>query len=282
MPDPAELASSSQTAPPLVLAETPRKARTLLAALLSAILPGSGQLLLGQRRKGTILLGILVVLLFCFWPLRVLRSYPGLLVIFWCWIVLYVYAACSAGLARHLSPTERPSKWRLVLVLPITLVTMSLIGAGVTRLSGFRSFLVPSRSMENTIREGDRIVADMNCYRSRHPGNRELIIFEKDRIFFIKRVIGRDGDSVEGRGGMVFVNGQTLTENYVQHTGQPPEWMNDFGPTVVPAGKYFVMGDNRDVSLDSRSPDFGLVPAGSVVGKPLYVLGSNRDGTAVR
>jgi signal peptidase I len=255
--------------------------RPLLGALISALVPGVGQFLSGQRRKGAILLVLLAVLLFCFWPLRLLRFYGGLLAVFWGWIGLYFYAVCTAGWARRLPGSARPSKWWLALVLPTTLLTMSLIGAGVTRLSGFRSFLVPSSSMEKTIREGDRIIADMNYYRSRNPGKQDVIMFKREDIFFIKRVIGTPGDSVSAKEGVIYVNGEPLDEAYVQHIGEPPEWANDFGPETIPDGKYFVMGDNRDVSLDSRSPDFGLVPASSVVGKPLYVFGSERDGKPV-
>ena len=58
--------------------------------------------------------------------------------------------------------------------------------------------------------------------------------------------------------------------------------MNDLGPVAIPSGKRFVMGDSRDISLDSRSPGFGLVENGSIVGKPWYVFGSDRVGGSIR
>ncbi len=81
----------------------------------------------------------------------------------------------------------------------------------------------------------------------------------------------------------MFVNGQMITEPYVQHTSPNPlDWTINFGPITVGNRKYFVMGDNRDVSLDSRWPAFGLVDRESIAGKPLYVFGSNRQGRHVQ
>jgi signal peptidase I len=123
----------------------------------------------------------------------------------------------------------------------------------------------------------------MQYYHSRAPKRLDTIVFERDKIFFIKRVVAVSGDSIEGRNQVIYVNSKALYEPYVEHVGDPPEWANTFGPVVVPANKLFVMGDNRDYSLDSRSEDFGLVDSISVVGKPLYVFRStNRDGQSVR
>jgi signal peptidase I len=137
--------------------------------------------------------------------------------------------------------------------------------------------------MEKTILKGDQIVADMRYYLARLPSRGEVIIFEKKGTFFVKRVIAIGGDTIQGRSETVLINGQTIDEPYVQHTSRwPSSWAVDFGPINVPNGKYFVMGDNRDVSLDSRSVEFGVVDKSLVAGKPLYVLGSDRTGKALR
>jgi signal peptidase I len=234
-------------------------------------------------RKATALLLILATLLICFWPLRFPRFYVPFILLCWGWIVLYVYAACSVILTRNLDTNARPSRWWLVLIVPVTLLTLSLSGAVLARASGFRSFSIPSPSMENAVLKGDQIVADMRYYRSRSPQRQDVIIFERDGTFFVKRVIAIGGDTIRGDGGAVFVNGQTIIEPYVLHTSRnPSNWMVNFGPFAVGNGKYFVMGDNRDVSLDSRWQAFGLVSRDSVAGKPLYVLGSSRLGRHVQ
>jgi signal peptidase I len=128
---------------------------------------------------------------------------------------------------------------------------------------------------------GDHIVVDTRYYDSGPPSRQDVIVFKKDDLFVVKRVVGVAGDSVQGTDGVIRVNGALLDEPYVQHTGQPPFWMNNFGPFPVPEGTLFVLGDNRDVSLDSRSEKYGSVTVSSVIGRPLYVFGSDRLGKAL-
>ena len=282
----SELAPISTVPEPnyhLPVLSSPETKRHLLAALLSCIVPGAGQVFLGQRNKGIILLIILTAVLVGFWPLRLLSFYVGFVFLLCSWIVLYLYAAISAFLTRNPQTGLQPSRWWLVSVVPVAVLTMSLLGRGVTRASGFRAFSMPSISMEATVRKGDQIVADMHYYRSRLSNREDVILFMKDGTFFIKRVIATGGDTIEGRNGEVVVNGRPMDEPYVQHTSaHVPQWMITFGPVTVPNRKYFVMGDNRDESLDSRSPDFRMVDDSSVAGKALYVYTSDRTGRKVR
>ena len=261
-----------------------RQVRQLVAALFSALIPGTGQLFLGQRRKGSILLVSLVILALCFWPFRLPRFYMAFVVLSVSYIALCLYAACSAVWASSLPRPHRPSRWWLAAVIPATLVALWLVGGGGTRLAGFRSFTIPSSSMEPTVRAGDQLVADMNYFDRRTPADSEVVIFHRNGTFFIKRVIAIGGETIEGSNGQIYVNGRLLQEPYVVHAGttfSSPPWMNKFGPTPIPVGMLFVMGDNRDISLDSRAMYFGLVDIHTVVGKPLYILHSNRIGKAI-
>jgi signal peptidase I len=94
-------------------------------------------------------------------------------------------------------------------------------------------------------------------------------------------VIAVGGDSIEATNQVIYVNGRKLDEPYVEHIGEAPEWANTFGPVYVPTGNFFVMGDNRDYSLDSRSEEYGLVDQRSIVGKPLYTFDSDRTGQSI-
>jgi signal peptidase I len=133
--------------------------------------------------------------------------------------------------------------------------------------------------MENTISRGDHIVVDLKHFRNSHPQMGDLVIVQKDGLQIVKRVIGIGESSVEGKDGKVYVDGKALEEPYVVHTGNPPPQLTLFGPIHVPKGKLFLMGDNRDVSYDSRMPEFGLVDQSTIVGKPLYIYRSDKDRT---
>lgn len=242
--------------------------------------------MLGLRRKGVLLISCFVFVLICFWPLRLLRFYAGLVGLYLGWIAIFVYAPCSAQLAHDPKTGSRPSRWWLTATIPIALLSLSLLGRGITRASGFRTFSIPSTSMERTIQRGDHVVADTWYYHSRSPAPLDVLVFRRADTFFAKRVIALGGDTIEGKDAQVFVNGQLLSEGYVEHQSFPSlpdtNWMNTFGPIKVPPGKFFVMGDNRDVSLDSRSPEFGLVDQALIVGKVLYVFGTDREGSRIQ
>ena len=168
------------------------------------------------------------------------------------------------------------------------LVIMAFVLALIIRTFLFQAFFIPSPSMENTLMEGDRVLVNKIPYYFHDPHRGDIIVFENphptvttDRgvvggffhwLFqglgfqqpenedFIKRVIGLPGDVVEGKHGSVYVNGQKLDEPYLTQTTQP------FDAHTVPAGKLFVMGDNRGNSLDSRF-GLGYVPIDKVIGE---------------
>jgi len=127
--------------------------------------------------------------------------------------------------------------------------------------------------MNETLDLGDRFMADRWYYRQRSPERGNLVVIRTTALV-VKRVIAVAGDTIESREGVVSVNQKELDEPYVQHTGGAEPRMQTFGPITVPSGKLFLMGDNRDVSYDSRS--LGALDAGLVVAKPLYIYGFNR------
>lgn len=238
---------------------------------------------LGLRQKGVVLLALLAALLIGFLPLRLLHFYFGFCLLYCGWLAIYVYAPISALLTRVEFSSKPTSKSWLILFVPLSLVAAELLGVAVTHASGFRSFEVPSTSMERTIQKGDHIVADMWYYNSRPPERQDVIIFKNRGSFIVKRVIAVAGDTVVGRNGLVVLNGQTLDEPFVEYQEVPSQpWLNTFGPVTVSSDKFFVMGDNRNTSLDSRSPEIGLIDKKSIVGKTLYIFSSSRQGKKIQ
>ena len=124
---------------------------------------------------------------------------------------------------------------------------------------------VDGLSMEPTLADHDRLVVNKWIYRVSEPRPGDIVMLyypiDPDKSF-VKRVIAREGDRVHITSGKVYVNGVALHDEFL-----PPEYRShdDFGPEVVPQGYYFVMGDHRNASSDSRQ--WGPVPKKYIVGK---------------
>ena len=161
---------------------------------------------------------------------------------------------------------------------------------------------VPTPSMEPTILVGDRLLIDKftirNGFRTglpvtpRHSIERgDIVVFKFPRqpeVLYVKRTIGLPGERLEIKNKIVHINGAPLDEPYKFHSdnyvysdqGQFHMFGGDFkrdnyGPIIIPENSYFVMGDNRDDSADSRY--FGLLPRNHIVGSPLFVFWSYED-----
>jgi len=120
--------------------------------------------------------------------------------------------------------------------------------------------------------KGDMFIVDLRAFRNKPPDAGEIGVYKRDGTYFVKRVIAVGGDVISSEDGVVAVNEKQLQEPFAHHShdSDPPGWANNFGPIKVPPGKIFVMGDNRDVSLDSRSEEVGFIDLKEVAGRPLY------------
>lgn len=124
---------------------------------------------------------------------------------------------------------------------------------------------VPTSSMENTIMAGDRVIGSRLYYLRHDPARGDIVMFDypdDPSILYIKRVIGLPGDHVEITGGKVYINGEVLDEPYLSVVTEG-EW----GPYDVPEGCYFMMGDNRNDSADSRYWKNTYLTRDGIVGK---------------
>jgi signal peptidase I len=249
----------------------------LLAALLSAFMPGAGQLLLAQRRKGIILLFVWIVIVFCIWPLRLPRFLAGFDLIVMSWVALSLYGACTALLEyKKRSAERRTLKGWLWGVPLLTYLGFNAVFTPLFLLAGFRALEFNSSATETTLLIGDHFIIDKTFYHDHSVNRNDLVVLRRQEYQTVKRVIAIGGDTLEAKNRQIIVNGRMVEEPFIRHTLAlgTNQWMDSFGPLTVAAGKYFVMGDNRDVSLDSRSPEFGLLDPQAITGRPLYIYRS--------
>ncbi len=173
-----------------------------------------------------------------------------------------------------------------------------------------QAFQIPSESMENTLLVGDYLLVNKLCYGGRRFGDflmpyqkiarGDIIVFHypvDPTQHFVKRVIGLPGDRLKMVSKKVFINGKPIDEPYVHFLYPPNDMFRDFfprldiaaprmegkwwqqmhkfvedGELIIPEGYYFVMGDNRDDSEDSRY--WGFVPRENIIGRPLLIYWS--------
>ncbi len=214
----------------------------------------------------------------------------------------------AAALATAAAP-RRPwfrflrSAWEWAKSVQVAILLFLLVRAFLVE-----AFKIPSGSMEGTLLVGDFLLVNKLVYGAevplldkrlpavRDPARGDVVVFqwpEDPKKHFVKRLIGMPGDTLEMRLGTLYRNGERQDEPYVQRSmalrepsGDEFRWQrdylaasadargynptrNDWGPLVVPAGHYFVLGDNRDNSLDSRS--WGFVPDSLMRGSPMFV-----------
>ncbi|PID74936.1 MAG: signal peptidase I [Desulfobacterales bacterium] len=123
-----------------------------------------------------------------------------------------------------------------------------------------QAYKIPSMAMSPTLFIGDHILVDKFVYKGSEPKRGDIIVFPypgKPSLDFVKRIIGLEGDTIEIKNKQLYINGNKYIEKYITNSDplilSPEDSPRDnYGPVTIPKGKYFVMGDNRDNSHDSR------------------------------
>lgn len=150
--------------------------------------------------------------------------------------------------------------------IPIAILLAYLVG-GVFFIFG----VVPSESMEPTYAAGCLFFGNRLVAEDEFECGDPILFYFSEKTVYLKRVIGTPGDTVRIEGNAVFVNGVKLDEDYLA-AGVVTTAENGSGEFIVPEGSYFVMGDNRAASYDSRFWSDPYVKFESVVGKPIFSL----------
>jgi signal peptidase I len=172
----------------------------------------------------------------------------------------------AAPAVRH--DDDKPRSSLRTAVEWVVIVGAALLTALLIKTFLLQAFYIPSDSMVPTLVQRDRVLVNKLSYHFHDVHRGDIVVFERPpgevdpRIKdLIKRVIGLPGETIEGRNGSLLINGRVLNEPYLPKGVQT----SDFGPTIIPKGNYFVMGDNRGNSKDSRV--FGPIAKSLIVGR---------------
>jgi len=165
--------------------------------------------------------------------------------------------------------SRRRHRWRAWLIV----VAVAVGAAYLVRTFVFESFYVPSGSMLPTIEIGDRMIVDKLSYDLHPVGFGNIVVFRRPKDdpappyihYLVKRVIGLPGQTIWSHDGKVYINGRAIAEPFL------PKGVETTGirRQRIPSGEYFVLGDNREDSVDSRV--FGPIPRRLIVGRVILI-----------
>jgi signal peptidase I len=239
-----------------------------LAVFLTGWIPGLGHAYL--REWAVALVFFIILLTFFAATIYNIPSLAGLAL-----LLQFVAVLFSPYNAYVLTPIRRERSQILILLFIAGIFGISIVLSAFTALL-LRMFIVesryiPSAAMVPTLKINDRLIIDKISYHFNPPKRGDLIVFMPPETInqfiptrgdaFIKRIIGLPGDRVEVKQNGVYINNELLNEDYID-----PETMATTYPTqTVPPNSYFVLGDNRNNSLDSRF--WGFVPRNNIIGK---------------
>ena len=147
----------------------------------------------------------------------------------------------------------------IVLIIALTWIVVTFVGQR-TEVSG--------SSMETTLSDKDQLIVDKMTYRFRDPKRYDIVVFPyqyQDNTYYIKRIIGLPGETVRILSGMVYIDGMRLDEHYGNEIMENPGIAEE--PLTLGEDEYFVLGDNRNNSSDSRASDVGLIHRKDLIGR---------------
>lgn len=147
----------------------------------------------------------------------------------------------------------------ILVIVAVTFLINTFVGQR-TRVDG--------HSMETTLSHGDQLIVDKISYRFKEPERYEIIVFPyqyKENVYYIKRIIGLPGETIQVANGKAYINGQELDENYGNEEMLDPGIAKE--PITLGDDEYFVLGDNRNHSSDSREASVGVLHRKDLLGK---------------
>ena len=171
--------------------------------------------------------------------------------------------------AEHAPPKQDSKKLYREMILWVSIFAFVLILAFVVRTFVAEPARVDGRSMQDTLQNNEYVLVTKFDYLREGPAFFDVVMckYPISGETFVKRVVGMPGDTVELRGGDLYVNDVYIAQDFLTRRGT-----FDFGPVHVPEDHYFVMGDNRPNSQDSRDEDVGALPRDHILGHVQQVI----------
>lgn len=172
------------------------------------------------------------------------------------------YDSYDSGEERESSILRELGGWILyiLIIIGLTYLIITFVGQR-TRVSG--------SSMETTLHNGDNLIVDKLSYRFRDPKRYDIIVFPykyEENTYYIKRIIGMPGETLQIKDGYVYIDGEKLTSDiYGNELIEDPQTAEE--PVTLGEDEYFVMGDNRNHSMDSRDPSVGVLKKSDLMGR---------------
>ena len=168
------------------------------------------------------------------------------------------------------APEQEQSIWRSLGGTLLYLLVIVLLTWVIVTFVGQRT-KVDGHSMEPTLSDGDNLIVDKLSYRFHDPERFDIIVFPfqyQANTYYIKRIIGLPGETVQiMEDGSIYINGEKLEESYGREVIQPETIGRAAEPIVLGEEEYFVMGDNRNYSSDSRTDIVGNIKQEDIIGK---------------
>ncbi|MDQ3538379.1 MAG: signal peptidase I [Actinomycetota bacterium] len=211
-------------------------------------------------------------------------------------------SSSGAGGEGEPQQSRRPPEQRGFFSEMPLLIGIAFVLALLLKTFLVQAFFIPSASMEPTLLIGDRVLVNKVVYRLREPRRGEIVVFSDQDAFgatqepanpllrfvrsigsglglaapdekdFIKRIMGLPGETIGVRDGVIHIDGKPLPETPTGEGGYlSSRDLSDFGPVTVPEGEYFMMGDNRANSSDSRF-GLGTIPRQDIVGRAFVTI----------
>ncbi|MBN2092304.1 signal peptidase I [candidate division KSB1 bacterium] len=265
------------------------KKKWWIAGLLSYLVPGLGQFYNGDAIRGLFLFCIYSLwgsIIFNIALIIMKADFPGisfvgliiLLFITLCFLVCIIIDAIrQAKKTTGEHPFKAYHRWYFYVLVILITSGISFSTKIVLNENIIKAYKIPTGSMMPTLLPGDYLLSNRSFYCANNVNRGDVIIFqspEEERWEWIKRVVGLPGDTLEIKNYTTFINGSELDENYLlqDKTANQAFEMKapaNFGPVYIPPEHYFVLGDNRENSHDSRN--FGLIARAGIKGKPSLI-----------